>query len=39
MGSMFASHTLITGGTFTLVNNDAYHHRLRGVVLFRMFTL
>ena len=34
MSSMFASHTLITGGTFTLVNNnDAYHHRLRGVFL------
>ena len=34
MSSMFASHTLIAGGTFTLVNNnDAYHHHLQGVSL------
>ena len=30
---MFASHTLITGGTITLVHNDVYHRRLRGVFL------
>ena len=30
---MLGSNNLITGGTFTLVNSDAYHHRLRGVFL------
>jgi len=30
-----SSHNLITGGTFTVVNNDACHHHLRGVFLLK----
>jgi hypothetical protein len=44
MSSMFTSRrSVITGGTFIVVknevNNDAWHHRLRGVLLFRIYTL
>jgi hypothetical protein len=34
MNSMFASNTLITGGTNTqVIYNDGEHHRFRGAIL------
>jgi hypothetical protein len=35
MSSMFASHNLITGGTFTQVQGDAHYHGFRGAILLR----
>jgi hypothetical protein len=39
MSSMFASNTLITGGTFTQVQGDAHYHGFRGAILLRKISL